>query len=206
MNREEQNKISRKRILKASLKEFGEKDYSQASINNICKNNEISKGLLFHYYKNKDEIFLMCVENMFIDLSNYLKNNDKIIYSNAEENLKKYLEKRFEFFREFPFYEQIFYTASFNPPKHLIQKIQILKEILDQTNRDFLHQIIIKLDLKSDIIIDDVIDVIIGCWSYLHVKIQNVDFQQEGEKSTDLEMYIKEFVKMLNMILYGIVK
>lgn len=206
MNREEQNKISRERILIASLKEFGEKDYSQASINNICKNNEISKGLLFHYYKNKDELFLMCVENLFVDLSNYLNNNDKIIYSNAEEILKKYLEKRFEFFNEFLYYEQIFYTAVFNPPKHLVQKIQMLKEILDETNKDFLREIIINLDLKPDIIIEDVIEVIIGCWSYLHVKIQYVNLQQEGEKSVDLKMYIKEFVKMINMILYGIVK
>jgi len=206
LNREEQNKISRERILIASLKEFGEKDYSQASINNICKNNEISKGLLFHYYKNKDELFLMCVENLFVDLSNYLNNNDKIIYSNAEEILKKYLEKRFEFFNEFLYYEQIFYTAVFNPPKHLVQKIQMLKEILDETNKDFLREIIINLDLKPDIIIEDVIEVIIGCWSYLHVKIQYVNLQQEGEKSVDLKMYIKEFVKMINMILYGIVK
>ncbi|MCS4468495.1 hypothetical protein JTS96_08050 [Clostridium botulinum] len=31
--------------------EFGTKDYGKASLNNICNDNNISKGLIYHYYK-----------------------------------------------------------------------------------------------------------------------------------------------------------
>lgn len=46
------------RILNAALKEFSQKGYEKASTNEIVKEAEISKGLLFHYFKNKKELFL----------------------------------------------------------------------------------------------------------------------------------------------------
>ena len=206
MNREEQNKISRERILTASLKEFGEKDYSSASINNICKNNKISKGLLFHYYKNKDEIFLLCVEKLFIDLSTYLEENFQLNNSNLEENLKNFVEKRFEFFNKYPHYKQIFYTATINPPKHLIYEIDTLREPIKNTNRYFWREILKRLNLKSDIIIEDAIDVIIGFGKYLHMKMQHDDLLSVDIESLMIDKYTKEYLNMLNMHFYGIVK
>lgn len=206
LNRYEQNTISKKRILTASLKEFGEKDYSSASINNICKNNNISKGLLFHYYKNKDDIFLLCIKNLFIDLSNYLNENFQFIHSNTEKILRDFIQKRFEFFNKYPYYKQIFYTAIFNPPKHLIFEINILREPVKKTNRYFWGKIVNTLDLKPNIIIEDVIEMIIGLGRYLHIKLQYDDLQSEDKKSCMVEKYTKEYVNMLNMLFYGIIK
>lgn len=46
------------RILNAATKEFAEKSYANASTNEIVKDAGISKGLLFHYFKNKKELYL----------------------------------------------------------------------------------------------------------------------------------------------------
>jgi TetR/AcrR family transcriptional regulator len=46
------------RIINAAIKEFALKGYELASTNEIVKEAEISKGLLFHYFKNKKELFL----------------------------------------------------------------------------------------------------------------------------------------------------
>lgn len=51
MKQKEKNKISRDKILNAAIIEFGTKDYGKASLNNICNDNNISKGLIYHYYK-----------------------------------------------------------------------------------------------------------------------------------------------------------
>lgn len=45
-------------ILNAAMKEFAQKGYKNASTNEIVKEAGISKGLLFHYFKNKKELFL----------------------------------------------------------------------------------------------------------------------------------------------------
>ncbi len=54
------------RIFNAALKEFAQKGYKNASTNEIVKYAEISKGLLFHYFKNKKVLYLFlfdyCIE------------------------------------------------------------------------------------------------------------------------------------------------
>lgn len=49
------------RIINAAIKEFAQKGYDKASTNEIVKEAEISKGLLFHYFKNKKQLFLFLV-------------------------------------------------------------------------------------------------------------------------------------------------
>ena len=44
--------------MNAALKEFAQKGYQHASTNEIVKGAEISKGLIFHYFKNKKGLFL----------------------------------------------------------------------------------------------------------------------------------------------------
>jgi TetR/AcrR family transcriptional regulator len=45
------------RILNAAIKEFAQKGFDNASTNEIVKEAEISKGLLFHYFGNKKQMF-----------------------------------------------------------------------------------------------------------------------------------------------------
>ncbi|MFD0621385.1 TetR/AcrR family transcriptional regulator [Paenibacillus sp. GCM10027629] len=52
------NPDKQERIMNAAMKEFAQKGYEQASTNEIVKDAEISKGILFHYFKNKKEMFL----------------------------------------------------------------------------------------------------------------------------------------------------
>jgi len=45
------------KIINAAMKEFAEKGYTQASTNEIVREAGISKGLLFHYFSNKKQLF-----------------------------------------------------------------------------------------------------------------------------------------------------
>jgi TetR/AcrR family transcriptional regulator len=45
------------RIMNAAIKEFAQKGYDHASTNEIVKEAGISKGLLFHYFGNKKQMF-----------------------------------------------------------------------------------------------------------------------------------------------------
>ena len=53
MKREEKNNMTRQRIIDAALDEFGEKNYAEASLNTICTVGNISKGIIYQYYKDK---------------------------------------------------------------------------------------------------------------------------------------------------------
>jgi TetR/AcrR family transcriptional regulator len=45
------------RIINAAINEFAQKGYDNASTNEMVKEAGISKGLLFHYFKNKKQLF-----------------------------------------------------------------------------------------------------------------------------------------------------
>ena len=51
------------RIINAAIKEFAQKGYDKASTNEIVKEAEISKGLIFHYFKNKKQLFLFLFDH-----------------------------------------------------------------------------------------------------------------------------------------------
>jgi len=48
----------REQILNAAINEFAQKDYKNASTNEIVKKAGISKGLIFHYFKNKKQLYI----------------------------------------------------------------------------------------------------------------------------------------------------
>jgi AcrR family transcriptional regulator len=52
------DKEKQDRIMNAAIKEFAEKGYDRASTNEIVKEAGISKGLLFHYFQNKKQLYL----------------------------------------------------------------------------------------------------------------------------------------------------
>ena len=60
MKREEKNSLARQRILDAALEEFSSRGYEGASLNTVCAEKGISKGIIYHHFKDKDELYLLC--------------------------------------------------------------------------------------------------------------------------------------------------
>ncbi len=54
----ESNDIKRDRILQAALIEFADKGYKRASTNTIVREAQVSKGLLFHYFISKKDLYI----------------------------------------------------------------------------------------------------------------------------------------------------
>ena len=73
MKQEERTRITYEKILAGAIKEFGTKSYENASLNTICNENHIAKGLLYHNFKNKDDLYLQCVKICFHELVEYLR-------------------------------------------------------------------------------------------------------------------------------------
>ena len=72
MKRDEKNQQTRRRTLDRALSEFSEKGYGGSSVNTICAVQGISKGIVYHYFENKDQLYLSCVEECFQRLTAHL--------------------------------------------------------------------------------------------------------------------------------------
>ena len=117
MNQKEKTQLSYQKILSAAIIEFGTHSYESASINTICSENQISKGLVYHNFKNKDELYLRCVKVCFDEMTSYLRNATHAS-EDANEKIRKLLILRQQFFQENPYFSNIFFQAVLNPPKH----------------------------------------------------------------------------------------
>ena len=73
MKREEKNQQTRRKILDNALAEFSRRGYGASSVNTICAAKDISKGIIYHYFKTKDELYLACVEECFQRLTDHLR-------------------------------------------------------------------------------------------------------------------------------------
>lgn len=65
MKREDKSVMSRQRILEAAFEEFASKGYDGASLNAVWAEKGISKGIIYHHFKDKDEIYPACVAICF---------------------------------------------------------------------------------------------------------------------------------------------
>ena len=90
---EQIRKESKSKILEAALKLFGTQGYQNTSISEIMKLAGVSKGLMYHYFSNKEDL----VKQLLLDV---FKETDKLLFvasnatpSEAFENMLR------EFFR-----------------------------------------------------------------------------------------------------------
>lgn len=204
MKQSEKSKLTYEKILNAAILEFGTSSYESASINNICNDNNISKGLIYHHFKNKDELYLCCVEMCFQELICFLK-AEKFDSTDLQKNLDKIMELRNRFFREKPYYSKIFFDVLLAPPSHLTTEVQQIKKIYDQFNLDQYKKMIEGVTLRDGISEEEALE-----YFFILGEMFNGYFGSKNCKTSDFNSLVNEhemkLSKILNIILYGIVK
>ena len=114
--------LTKEKILKAGIQEFGQNGYAGGSVNAICATG-INKGLIYHNYKDKDDLYLACVKRMIADM-----------VSDIEAQMSKevtYNAARMHFFSSHEMEARLFLEIMVNPPQKLEAKIKaVMMEIL----------------------------------------------------------------------------
>lgn len=140
MKREEKNALSKQRILEAALQEFSARGYANASLNTVCSEYKISKGIIYHHFKDKDELYLLCVKHCFDAVTTYLKETVLGLAGAPEQQIQTYFQARLRFFAENTVYLGIFADAMFNPPSSLTEQIAECRREFDALNISILTE------------------------------------------------------------------
>jgi TetR/AcrR family transcriptional regulator len=207
MKQKEKNKISKEKILNSALVEFGTKSYEGASINNICIENGISKGLIYHYFKNKEALYLTCVKSCFDKLTEFLKDVEEsnIIPNKSTNSIKNYLDRREHFFYINPLYSNIFFQSIIQPPRHLREQIKELRKEFDHINIKYYKKIINNIPLRDEITENEALEFFVIFQEMYNGYFQNKSFEN-SDFNTLVEMHELKLSKLLDIILYGIAK
>ena len=198
MKKEEKTEITKNKIFDAAIKEFGINGYAAGSVNNICKTG-INKGLIYHNFKDKDELYLECVKKSCHGLICYIGDNK------AQDSFVEYMEASRRFFEEHESEAYIFLEARTNPPHHLKTQIQNIYESFDELNIEICEKELSKHELRKNVSREDAISY----FSEIQ-KIYNIDFLNRlNNKMTQQErlaLHEMNIHKIFDLMLYGIVE
>lgn len=204
MKQQQRQARSRAEILQAAMEEFGSRDYEQVNMERICKNHGISKGMMYHYYSNKDQLFLLCVEETFQALKAHIEG--EMVDGNTDDTLqsvRNYFTIREYFFQEHPKYQRVFQNAMIRPPEHLRKEIQTLREPLRQLNRAYLERLVTVMTLRHGV----ERELATRYLESVEAVFRDMMFYYQTEKNLeDLHAYLETAMEMLDMVLFGVLR
>lgn len=198
MKNKEKTEITKAKIFVAAIGEFGKNGYAAGSINNICKTG-INKGLIYHNFKDKDELYLECVKKSCENLISF------VIKNNGEDSFVDYMSARMKFFKEHEQEAYIFLEARTNPPQHLLSQIQNVFSEFDKLNMAICEKELSKHELRENVSREDALNF----FSEIQ-KLYNLNFlnglNDEISLRDKFELHEANIRKTFDLVLYGIAK
>lgn len=194
MRKEMKTQLTKEKILKAGIQEFGQNGYAGGSVNAICATG-INKGLIYHNYKDKDDLYLACVKRMIADM-----------VSDIEAQMSKevtYNAARMHFFSSHEMEARLFLEIMVNPPQKLEAKIKKLRIPMDSLNKQQFGELLSKHTLR-----DNVSEEIAYQWMEWMQTFYNMWFQRQENKNASfmdrMEQHEKGVAQCIDLMLYGI--
>lgn len=196
-----QNAEVKEKIIKAAIEEFAENGYKAASTNSICKKAKVSKGLIYYYFKSKEEIYLSALkfaidrfkENVSIEINGKYKCG--IAY------ISEYFDTKFKFFRENPLYSMLIVNSVVY---YNVEEAIKLSEEFQKYNNDLIYEVIKSININPKFDREKAFELIMMIGEKLEEKhMKNIE-------SKDKEVVIEDFRKdhkiMIEMVFEGIDK
>lgn len=218
MKREEKNTLSRQRILDAALQEFSARGYEGMSLNTVCAEYGISKGIIYHHFKDKDELYLRCVAECFDALTAYLQEAASELAGPAEQRLRGYFDARIRFFAENPLYLGIFADVAWHPPAAIADRIAECRKEFDALNISVLTELLNGRTLRKGLSVPAIVEDFRSYMDFFNMRFK-ADFsyqtsQREGSaEAPSCEKYSAEALlrkheerchRQLDILLYGV--
>ena len=191
MKQAERSRRSRSMIRMHAFTEFAEHGYAGSGINQICTRGNISKGLLYHYYENKDALYLDCISLLFQEMTNFLRGQLDL----STLTIDQYFAMRIDFFQKHPMHRQLFYDVLIYPQSHLAEQIAKCRQEFDQFNDHALRTILQKENLADRLTLDQAIAQFRAFVHFLGVYIREDSVPDADQKAHEL----------LHTMLYGLI-
>lgn len=202
MTQKERQERSKEEIYQAALDEFGTLGYDRVNMERICGRHGISKGMMYHYYSNKDALFLLCVERTFADLKNHVERDmNELAGQSVLETIKSFFMSREYYFQLHPKQKMVFEDAMLRPPKHLVEQIQDLRAPIREVNRQFLRQLVARMSLRPEVDPKKAARYLESVDYFFQSAVRSY---QDVSPEKDLHSMFETAEEMLDMVLFGI--
>lgn len=193
IKKEKQNKI-----INSAMEEFSKYGYEKASTNNIVANANISKGLLFHYFSNKQGLFDFLINYSFEVMINEI--NEKVNWEEMDifDRLKEIFMIKMKVSRKYP---RIFHFFNIMLEYKSVEEIMKEERVSNLLSKIY-FQDIDYTKFKEDI--DPVKALNIIKWTFEKYGDENLKkFQTDGLIDFDkISTEIDEYIDILRLAFY----
>ncbi|MGT2884146.1 TetR/AcrR family transcriptional regulator [Streptococcus ferus] len=199
MKKELKTKLTQERIIDAALIEFSQKGYKAFGINELCKNHKISKGVLYHNFAGKTELYLACVRESFHKAVSMIRGE-----SGEVPSLADYVERRHRFSKDFPHHSHIFFEAWLMTPAEIAEEVAKEKAVFEDLNRQVSEKLLAESTLKDHISQEQALDYL----SFIQQLFRSYYLAVNGSQGTGslASQYENDLQKVLHLMIYGIFK
>lgn len=203
MHREQQIKRMRAKIIESAIQEFNENGYEMASLNKVCCSAGISKGIIYHYFKDKDELYLACVAECYQAMcACYYEHEADIL---AAGRMEAFMRLRMEFFKTYPRLRGLFFHSLLRTPVRLKKEVEHLRTELDGLNHLVYQNYLNRHTLRKSITEAEAME-----YFELMQDAYNDRFRRDLENEIDLEEAIQrheqKIPKLIGMMMYGVIE
>ncbi|SDN73481.1 TetR/AcrR family transcriptional regulator [Acetanaerobacterium elongatum] len=137
-------------LLNACFAEFAQYGYDKANTNRICETAGVSKGLLFHYFGSKKNLYILCVEQCISDVLKLFDgfSTDGMSFGEA---ISAYGSRKLRFFEEHPLHYHLMIGAFMNTPDDVKAEFSVRYAELTAMSAEIITSLIQKLNLKPQV-------------------------------------------------------
>ena len=202
-NFENLNEDKKEKILDVCIHEFADKGYDKASTNTIIKEAGISKGILFHYFKNKKNLFLYILDHCILEMITEYKKYPLTETRDIFQRLSELAVIKLKITQARPHIIKLFMEGLTKSPQDLRSEIekkylQVSKDIMPMFFEDIDYS-----DFRSGVEPSKAIQVIMLFLGALGEKYLN-DFKgKEQELFQNYDKVMEEYKEYLEILKYG---
>ena len=195
----------KKKILDVVIEEFAVKGYDKASTNSIVNKAGISKGILFHYFGNKKNLFLYTFDYCITNLIDKYYSLKEVESEDIFERFMRISIRKMKIIQEEPVMNKLVFSAISNMPESLEQE---LTERYNTYCSKYLPEFFEKIDtskFRKEIDSQKAIELVMLCMDGLSSKyIQKYKNIPVDEVFNNIEEIMEDFNKYLEIFKFGI--
>lgn len=118
----ELNHDKRKKIIDTTISEFSNYGYENSSTNRIVKESGISKGSLFKYFPNKEDLYFYVLDNVTSELVESIEKNAHTLSPELFQRVIEYSALEFTWYIQNPEKSKLVVSAFTNSQTEIYQK------------------------------------------------------------------------------------
>ncbi|GGJ57606.1 AcrR family transcriptional regulator [Anoxybacillus voinovskiensis] len=211
---EKQPEEKKKLIIRVAIEEFVQHGYDRASTDVITSRAGISKGILFHYFKSKKNLYLYVVTYAKNLLSEkVMEALQRISSTDFFARVKEIALAKQRVLAQYPYEAKLAVAAMLTPPAAVKKEMEELLKQHYETYEEafmlehiFLKQLIPTEKLRDDVSVDTVIQMTMAIVDHVSQKYQKQYQMKPFDFLHHSDSILKELDDYFRIIQYGIYK